>query len=58
MALPGAGWQLGRLAAVLCRSGSAGVFALAYIAANTLGLWQNALPPNMLARLYAMALGG
>ena len=42
----------------LTAAGSAGVFALAYVAANALGQWQNALPPNMLARLYAMALGG
>ena len=42
----------------LTAAGSAGVFGLAYVAANSLGLWQNALPPNMLARLYAMALGG
>ena len=35
-----------------------GLFALAYLAAKTLGLWSSALPPAMLARLYALALGG
>jgi polyferredoxin len=39
-------------------AGSVGLFALAYLAAKTLGLWSSALPPAMLARLYALALGG
>jgi len=38
--------------------GACGVFALTYLAANALGLWNAKLPTAMLARLYAMALGG
>lgn len=38
--------------------GASGVFALAYLAAHALNLWNSSLPPAMLARLYAMALGG
>ncbi|MHC1790825.1 4Fe-4S binding protein [Solidesulfovibrio sp.] len=38
--------------------GASGVFALAYLAAHALGQWDSGLPPAMLARLYALALGG
>lgn len=38
--------------------GASGVFALAYLAAHALNLWNSSLPPAMLTRLYAMALGG
>jgi polyferredoxin len=38
--------------------GACAVFALAWTAAHLLGLWHSSLPPAMLARLYAMALGG
>ncbi|KHK00804.1 4Fe-4S binding protein [Desulfovibrio sp. TomC] len=39
-------------------AGACGVFALAYAVAHALGLWNATLPQAMLARLYAMALGG
>jgi polyferredoxin len=38
--------------------GACAVFALAFAAANALGYWDAKLPPAMLARIYAMALGG
>jgi len=38
--------------------GACSLFVLAWLAAHALGLWNSSLPPAMLARLYAMALGG
>ncbi len=42
----------------LTAAGACAVFALAYGAANAFGLWNTKMPTAMLARLYAMALGG
>lgn len=39
-------------------AGALGVFVLAYGLARVAGVWQTSLPGAMLARLYAMALGG
>ncbi|UJX42030.1 4Fe-4S binding protein [Desulfovibrio sp. JY] len=42
----------------LTAAGACGVFALAYVAAHMAGTWRTRLPGDMLARLYAMTLGG
>ena len=38
--------------------GACSLFFLVWLAAHALGLWHSSLPPAMLDRLYAMALGG
>lgn len=42
----------------LTAAGTCAVFVVAFVAANVLGYWDSRLPSAMLARLYAMALGG
>ena len=50
---------LGRMAPWwLTAAGAVGLFGLAYVTAQAAGVWQTHLPGAMLARLYAMALGG